>query len=68
MIQLGDMRTLSFLHHGDYMSYNKRIYKVDWTLKDNNNIIDIKSNQPCNIDEHKRVKWLRNFNNFTLIK
>lgn len=65
---MNSIRTLSYLHHGDYIFYNKRIYKIDWGLDDNNNVIDIKSNKPMYIDEYEKVKWLRNYNNFILLK
>lgn len=65
---MSNFRKLSFLHHGDYFSYENRIYKVDWDLDEPNNAILVKSNTPCYIEEHTRVKWLRNYKNLTLIK
>lgn len=65
---MSNMRTLSYLHDGDYISYKNRIYKIEWGLPDNNNVICVKNNKPCFIDEYERVKWLRNYEDFTIIK
>lgn len=65
---MSNMRRLSFLHHEDIISYNGKIYKVDWDLDDNNNVVEVKTNKPQYIDEYKKVKWLRNYNNITLIR
>lgn len=64
---MSKMRTLSFLHHGDYISYNNNIYKVDWSLSDNNNVIHVKTNKPFYIKENEKVKWLDNFKKLHLI-
>ena len=55
------MRILSYMHQGDYISYNQKIYKVDWTLGDNNNVIHVKTNQHHYINIKEKVKWLKNF-------
>lgn len=55
------------MRQGDCISYNSKTYKVDWTLEDNN-VIDIKNNETFYIEECKKVKWLRNYEYFTLIK
>jgi hypothetical protein len=62
------MRTLSFLHHGVYIRHNGRIYRVDWKLHNDNNVVDFKTNKEEYIDEDTRVEWLRTFENFKIIK
>ena len=64
---MSNFRELSFLHDGDYFSFENKIYKVDWGLDEPSNAIHLKTGTYCYIDETIRVKWLKNYEKLTLV-
>lgn len=64
---MSKFRELSYLQHGDYFSYENKIYRVDWDLNEPNNAIRVKDNSIHAIEEFERVKWLENYEKFSII-
>lgn len=65
---MSNIRTFSYLHNGDYIAYNNKIYIIDRRLTNDDNVIHVKTNTCGYVDEHEKVKWLKNFHLFKVIK